>query len=83
MECHVDHRRVGWKRVRVACLGRRWFGKLQRRFNSSGRGYAWHKVDRKAMQIEDKDPWNFKRGTMYSSKCHLKRECLDLVRREI
>ena len=26
MEGPVDHRRVGWKRARAACLGRRLFG---------------------------------------------------------
>ena len=56
--------------------------KLQRRFNSSGRGYSRFKLDKKAMWIDDEDPWNFKRGIMYSSRCHPKRECLDSVRRE-
>ena len=78
----VNHRRVGWKRARVACLGRRLFGKLQRRFNSLGRGYVRGKVDIKSMRIDDEDPWNFKRGIMYSSRCHLKRECLDSARGE-
>ena len=82
MEGHVDHRHVGWKRVRVACLGKRLFGKLQRRFNSSGRDYAWRKVDSKVMRIDDEDPWNFKRGIMYSSRFPPKRECLDLARKE-
>ena len=68
MEGHVDHRHVGWKRERVAYLGQRLFGKLQRRFNSSGRGYARRKVDRKVMLIDDEDPWNFKRGIMYSAR---------------
>ena len=82
MEGHVDHRHVGWKRVRVACLGQRLFGKLQRSFNSSRRDYARRKVDRRVMRIDDEDPWNFKRGIMYSSRCPPKRECLDLARKE-
>ena len=81
MEGHVDHQHVGWNRVKVACLGQRLFGKLHRRFNSSGRDYARRKVDRRVMQIDDKDPWNFKRVIMYSSRCPPKRECLDLARK--
>ena len=82
MEGHVDHRHVGWKRVRVAYLGQILFRKLRRRFNSSGRDYARLKVDRRVMRINDKDPWNFKRGIMYSSRFPPKRECLDLARKE-
>ena len=81
MEGHVDHRHIGWKWARVACLGWRLFRKLQKRFNTFGRGYAWRKVDRRAMQIDNKDPWNFKRGIMYSSRCPPKRECLDSARK--
>ena len=75
MEGNVDHIRVGWKQARVAYLVQSLFGKLQRRFNSSGRGYARRKVDKKSMRIDDEDPWNFKRGIMYSSKCRPKKEC--------
>ena len=82
MEGHVDHRHVGWKRARVACLGQKLFGKLQRGFNSSGRDYTWLKVDKKVMLIDKEDPWNFKRGIMYSLRCPPKRECLDLARKE-
>ena len=82
MEDHVDHRHVSWKRARVACLGKRLFWKLQIRFNSSGRGYARCKVDRKVTRIDDEDPWSFTRGIMYSSRCPPKRECLDLTRKE-
>ena len=65
--------------ARVACFGQRLFGKLQRRFNSSGKGYVQRKVDRKVMLIVDEDPWNLKREIMYSSRCM---EFLDSERRE-
>ena len=82
IEGHVDHRHVGWKLARVACLGQRLFGKLQNRFNSSWRGYARRKVDKKAMWTDDNDPWNFRRRIMYSSKCPPNSECLDSARKE-
>ena len=81
MEFHVDHRRVGWKWVRVVCWDWRWFRKLKRKFNSSERD-AQRKVDIKAMRTDDDDPWNFRRGIMYSSKCPPKRECLYSTKRE-
>ena len=40
MEGPVDHRRVGWKQARVACLGRRLFGNY--REDSTHPGEATH-----------------------------------------